>query len=166
LIYRASRPQISLLGEDPGHPGAFEDARRHPGVRTVPGVMVVRPDAPLFYANAQAIRDFVEKTVQSSAGKVHTVILDLDANDDIDITSSEQLEKLISGLVSSNVRFAIAHLHDPARQMLEVAGLLQNVGPEHIFLTLESAVQWATNGEASAVSGRLSPREDAGESGP
>ncbi len=165
LIYRASRPEISLLGEDPGHPGAFEDARRHPDVRTVPGVVVVRPDAPLFYANAQAIRDFVEETVQSSAGQVHTVILDLDANDDLDITSSEQLEKLISGLVSSKVRFAIAHLHDPARHMLEVAGLLQKVGPEHIFHTVSSAMQWATNGEASAVTGRLSPPEVAGESG-
>ena len=59
---------------------------------------MVRPDAPLFYANSQAIRDFVEVTVQSSGGDVHTVILDLDANDDLDITSRNSSRSLLRAL--------------------------------------------------------------------
>lgn len=50
LIYRASRPQISMLGADPVASGVFTDITRHHGVTTVPGVLIVRPDAPLFYA--------------------------------------------------------------------------------------------------------------------
>jgi MFS superfamily sulfate permease-like transporter len=54
---------------------------------------------------------------------VHTVILDLDANDDLDITSSEVLEKLAAALGRQHVRLALAHLHAPARDMLTHFGL-------------------------------------------
>ena len=67
LIYRASRPHVSVLGANPASPGAFEDVERHEDARQVPGVLVVRPDAPLFYANAEAVRDAVENDVSRPA---------------------------------------------------------------------------------------------------
>jgi SulP family sulfate permease len=94
LIYRASRPRVSILGADPATPGAFEDIRRHPEAVPVPWALLARPDAPLFYANAQLVRDGVEHAIATSPEPVHAVVLVLDANDEIDITSAEQLDKL------------------------------------------------------------------------
>src|SRR5262249_43257447 len=57
LVYRASKPRLSPLGADPSVPGAFEDIARHPDATPIKGLLIVRPDAPMFYANAQAIQD-------------------------------------------------------------------------------------------------------------
>jgi len=139
LAFVASRPVFSLLGTHPTVPGGYEDVRRHHGARPVPGVLIVRPDAPLFYANAQPVRDTVTELVRSARPSVRTVILDLDGNDDLDITSSEALEKLAAALRRQHVRLAFAHLHAPARDMLSHFALAGCP----VFPTLESAVGWA-----------------------
>jgi sulfate permease, SulP family len=144
LIYRASRPRVSVLGTDPATPGTFEDVERHPEATGVPGVLVVRPDAPLFYGNAQAVRDDVEADVASSNGTVRAVVFDLDANDHLDITSAEQLEKLAESLHGQGVDFALAHVHQPAEDMARATGLLDKVGQDHVFPTVAPAVEWAS----------------------
>jgi len=139
LAFMASRPVFSLLGTDPEVPGGYEDIKRHDDAQPVPDVLIIRPDAPLFYANAQPLRDTVTELVSSANPPVHTVILDLDANDNLDITSSEAVEKLAAVLRRQHVRLALAHLHAPAKDMLshfELAGY-------PVFPTLESAVSWA-----------------------
>lgn len=100
LVYRASRPTFSILGADPAVPGAYEDVERHSNVRQIPGVLIVRQDAELFYANAQLLRDTVAEMVDASGAQVRTLILDLDSNDELDITSSEALEKLVDDLAA------------------------------------------------------------------
>jgi MFS superfamily sulfate permease-like transporter len=88
-----------MLGADPVVPGAFADIGRHDGIVPVPGVLIVRPDAPLFYANAELVRDAIEQAV----GSARAVVLVLDGNDNLDITSAEQLGKLADGLAARNV---------------------------------------------------------------
>jgi SulP family sulfate permease len=146
LVYRAGRPRVSMLGVDPHTPGAFEDLERHPDAAPPPGMIVVRPDAPLFYANAESVRDSVESAVIASGQPVHAVVLDLDGNDDLDITSAEQLEKLTESLVGRNVAVTLVHLHKPAEDMLESTGLLKKIGRDHVFPNLASAVEWAEHG--------------------
>ncbi len=143
LIYRASRPRLSQLGADPVVSGAFEDVERHPDATAIPGVLIVRPGAPLFYANAQTVRDNIDAMVTSAAGRIRTVIIDLDANDDLDITSAEQLDKLADSLSDGDVALALAHVHQPVQQMLQATGLLDKIGPSHVFATLAKAAVWA-----------------------
>ena len=129
VVHRASRPLVSLLGADPATPGAFEDMRRHPEAVPVPGALIARPDAPLFYANAQLVREAIEHAVASSPAPVRAVVLVLDANDNLGITSAEQLGKLIDKLHAENVALGIAHMHGPALQMAQRSGLLAEIGP-------------------------------------
>ena len=164
LIYRSSRPQISILGADRSMPGAFEDIRRQPDAVPVPGVLIVRPDATLFYANAQLVRDAVEHAVAASPGQVHVVVLDLDANDDLDITSTEQLEKLTDHLHARHIAFGIAHMHDPALQVARRSGLLAKIGPGNVFETTPAAVAWgqarmAEHGQEQQVKPAAEPPE-------
>jgi sulfate permease, SulP family len=151
LVYRASRPEFSVMGRDPDLPGAYEDVHRHPGAEPVPGVLIIRPDAPLFYANSQALRDTVTEMVRSSKDTIGTVILDLDANDELDITSTEALAKLIEELARRDVRVALAHVHATAADMIRRSASDGHPGPDRIFPNLDSAVTWASTGLPSSV---------------
>lgn len=167
LIYRSSRPQISMLGEDRSMPGAFEDIRRQPDAVPVPGVLIVRPDAALFYANAQLVRDAIEHAVAASSGPVYAVVLDLDANDDLDITSTEQLEKLTDHLHARHLAFGIAHMHDPALRIAQRSGLLAKIGPGNVFGATPAAVAWAQahmaqHGQEPRVTPAADPPEETG----
>ncbi|HEX3191821.1 MAG TPA: sodium-independent anion transporter, partial [Streptosporangiaceae bacterium] len=119
------------------------DLSRHPGIVPVPGVLIVRPDAPLFYANAEMVRDAIENAVVSSAEPVRAVVLVLDGNDNLDITSAEQLGKLAGSLAARNVPLGLAHVHGPALEMAERSGLLATVGADRVFPTTPAAVAWA-----------------------
>lgn len=142
LVYRASRPEFSVMGTDPRQPGAWEDIHRHPQAQPVPGVLVVRPDAPLFYANAQSLRDTVTEMVRSSADPVRVLILDLDANDELDITSSEALLKLTDDLTGQQVRVGLAHVHATAADMIRRSAP-DGTSPAPMFPNMASAVAWA-----------------------
>jgi sulfate permease, SulP family len=143
LVYRLSRPQISILGADPAVPGTYVDVRRHPEAVPVPGVLVVRPDASLFYANAQAVRDTIEAAVQHPDPATRIVILDLDANDDIDITTADNLNKLASSLERNHIQLALAHVHRPTLAIARKAGLLTKVDDDHLFPNISAALAWA-----------------------
>jgi sulfate permease, SulP family len=152
VVYRASRVPLSRLGADPAVPGAYVDVQRHPGAQPVPGVLVLRPDGPLFYVNAQSIQDTVESLVTSSSPPVKTVILDLDANDELDITSTENLAKLVSHLRAQQINIGFAHVHTPALEMARRTGILDELGAIPTFETMDAAVTWAKS-TASASPG-------------
>jgi MFS superfamily sulfate permease-like transporter len=147
LAYWASRPPFSVMGAVRGVPGAYEDVNRHRGARPVPGVLVIRPDAPLFYANAKPLRDTVRVLARSS-GPVRAVVLDLDATDQLDVTAAEALAAVAAGLQARGIRLGLAHLHAAAASVLgQVDGDRGDAGWE-AFPTLDSAVRWAAGDAA------------------
>ncbi len=152
LVFRSSRPTFSVLGANPAVPGAYEDIRRHPEARPIEGILIVRPDGALFYANAQALRDTVSNLVESSDPPAHTLILDLDANDELDITTAEALEKLAAGLYERHVRVGLAHAHATTVEMMERSGILERLERDRIFPNLDAAVAWARSDAPPRVS--------------
>lgn len=141
VIGRASRPKVSVLGASPELPGAYVDIDRHPGARTTDGVLVVRPDAPMFYANAQAVRDAIDAGLTGD-GHITAVVLDLDANDRLDITSSEHLGKLQRELAKRGIELCLVHIHAPAMRMAKEIGLLDELGTDHVFANIDAALIW------------------------
>jgi MFS superfamily sulfate permease-like transporter len=156
LVYRASRPAFSVMGANRDVPGAYEDVTRHASAQPVPGVLVVRPDAPLFYANAKPLRDAVRELMRSPACPVRTLILDLDATDELDVTSAEALAAVAAEMRARHVRLGLAHLHAAAARLLREADGSRDGAGWQAFPTLDAAVRWAT-GE-SAPGAILSPR--------
>ena len=71
VVYRTTRPHISSLGRVPGSAGAYSDLGRHPEDVPVPGVLIVRMDAPLYYANALTARDLVRSMVRDATPAPH-----------------------------------------------------------------------------------------------
>ena len=144
FIARASRPRVSVLGEDPAQPGTYQDMDRHPEARATEGVLVVKADAPIFYANAQAVRDSIDDLVGKATEPVRVVVLDLDTNDDIDVTTADQLVKLRHSLDGRHVTLCLAHVHAPTLLIAQRAGLFSSAGSNHLFPTVGAAVAWAS----------------------
>jgi MFS superfamily sulfate permease-like transporter len=143
LVYRTSRAPISVLGRSAAVPGAFSDRRRHPEALPIPGVLVIRPNAALFYANAQSMLLAFLEALDASDPPATVVVIDLDSNDELDITTTQMLLKLVHALDKRGVELAVAYLHGPASRIAERAGLLDAIGADHVFERLGLAVDWA-----------------------
>lgn len=140
VIYRSSRPHISSVGRVPGEPGAFSDLTRHPENIPVPGVLIVRMDGQLYYANASAFRDRV-KTMVEQMTPPRAVILDASAWYSIDVTSADTLVKLTRELRAQEIAVYIADAHVPIREDVAKIGLLETIGQDHVFPTIDAAVR-------------------------
>jgi sulfate permease, SulP family len=139
LVLRASHPRLAVLGRIPGRLG-YSDIRRNPENITIPGLLIVRPENGLFFANAAAIREAIIAEITSSDTPVKAVLLDLGATTDLDVPSADTLAELAEELHNRGVRFMLMHAIMPVRQMLELAGAMEKIKPEEVFIGPEEAV--------------------------
>jgi sulfate permease, SulP family len=93
VIYHASRPHVSVLGRVPGVPDAYGDVGRHPDYEQLPDLLVLRLEAPLFYANAAPVCEEIKRLLGAAERRPRAVILDADANSGLDITSGEKFDQ-------------------------------------------------------------------------
>ena len=141
VIFRSSRPHLSSLGRVPGAPGTYTDLTRHPENVPVTGVLILRLDGPMYYANALTVRDRIKVLIAEAEPLPRAVILDAAAQDEIDVTSTDTLKSLIKELHDSNIAVYVADLHLPIREYSRRTGLLELVGEDKIFPTVDAAVR-------------------------
>jgi sulfate permease, SulP family len=161
VIYRSSRPHLSSLGQVPGVPGAYSDLTRHPQNRALPGVLVVRLDTPLWYANALTARDQVMAMIDEMEPSPHAVIFDAAAQDELDLTSSEVIDGLVKSIHERDIEVYFADVHAATLETARQHGLLAHIGEDHLFPTLDMAVR-AVEGAADGV-GSTAHAEAAGD---
>ena len=146
MVYKSSRPHISSLGRVPGVHGAFSDLSRHPDSLPVPGVLILRLNTPMYYANALSVRDRIKVLVEEAEPAPHAVVLDLAGQDRLDITSADALTGLVKEVQSRDARVYAAEVHAPVINFARKTGLLDVIGEDHIFPTIEMALH-ALEGE-------------------
>ena len=142
ILYQSSRPHLASLGRIPGIPGAYSDLQRHPENSAVPGVLIVRLDAPMYYANALTVRERMKALVAESQPPPRAVVLDAAGQDSLDITSAEVLKGLLAELKGKGIDIYVAELHGPVREFSQRTGLLEMIGEDHIFPTVDAAVRF------------------------
>jgi high affinity sulfate transporter 1 len=140
LFRRVARPHDGILGIAPGVPG-MHDIDDYPTARPVPGLVVYRYDSPLFFANAENFRRRALAAVDESPDPVHWLLLNAEANVEIDITAIDALDALREELARRGIVLALARVKQDLRDDLEAAGFLDRLGPDHVFLTLPTAVE-------------------------
>lgn len=143
FVNQARRPYRTELGRAPGLRG-YHDLRRNPTARRVPGVAIVRFDAPLFFANGSLFDDFVRDVVQSTPGRLRAVILAAEPITRIDTTAVEELIELDDSLAARGITFIIAELKHPVRDQLLHYGLESRFGPDRLAPTVGTAVDELT----------------------
>lgn len=144
VLYRSSQPHLAILGKIPGH-NAFGDVEENPEASQIPGLLILRPDAPLFFANANVLHSQVRDLIRSSPP--NTVLLDLGASDVLDIATTDMLKNLIDDLQHTGIDFLLAEVHSATHSSLERAGLLDIIGEEKISLRVVEAVLGQKNNQ-------------------
>lgn len=139
LLRKVSRPHGAVLGFVPGLPG-MHDVDDHPRASTLPGLVVYRYDAPLCFANADDFRRRAMAAVDGAAGPVRWLLLNVEANVEIDLTAADALRALHGELGDHGVVLALARVKQELRDLLERAGLVDLIGADLLFPTLPTAV--------------------------
>jgi high affinity sulfate transporter 1 len=141
VVYRSSRPHVSSLGRVPGVPGAYSDLGRHPENVQVPGVLIVRLDAQLYYANALTYRDRVKAMIEEMESPPRAVIFESSAQDEIDVTSTDVLKRMVKELHGKGIEVYLADVHAPVLEHGRKTGLIESIGEDHVLPTLDLAVR-------------------------
>jgi MFS superfamily sulfate permease-like transporter len=146
LVWRASQPKMSILGREPGRI-LFSDSRRHAENHTLPGLLVLRPDEGLFFANADSLRNDILGLVDAAQDPVKVVLLDLEMSNELDVPSVDMLGELKVELGERNAELWLSRLHGPVCEALDQAGVLQQIGPQNIYpRALESSLEYIARG--------------------
>ena len=123
----------------------MHDIDDYPEANLVPGLLVYRYDAPLFFANAENFRERAMQSVNDFPGRVEWFVLNAEANVEVDLTALDAVDELRAELERRGIVFAMARVKQDMRVMLEAAGLIDKIGEDRIFPTLPTAVDAYNN---------------------
>src|SRR3954462_1408825 len=138
VFRRAWRPYATVLGRVAGMPG-YHDIRSYPEASRLPGLVIYRFDAPLFFANAKTFRDEV-LTIAREEPAPRWIVVAAEPVTDVDITASDVLFQLDHVLDQRGQNLVFAELKDPVRRKIEIYGLTEKIQPQHFFPTVGAAV--------------------------
>ena len=131
-------PYETVLGRVDGLAG-YHDVRSYPRAAHLPGLVIVRFDAPLIFANATTFRDQIRK-LAANEPRPRWILLAAEPLTDVDTTAADMLEDLDQDLNDHGTSLVFAELKDPVRRKIERYGLDHSFEPGHFFPTIEAAV--------------------------
>lgn len=139
FIRRAWRPYDAVLGRVSDRKG-YHDIERHPDAVTIPGLVLYRFDAPLFFANVEHFVRRVKQAIAARGEPVRWVIVAAEPVTDIDTTGAEILSGLLDDLQAAGIQLAFAELKGPVKDRLRRYGLYDRIGDDRFFPTLGTAI--------------------------
>jgi high affinity sulfate transporter 1 len=140
FIRRVWRPYDAVLGRVDQRKG-YHDVSRHPDARRVPGLVLFRFDAPLFFANADHFERRVHEVIAEANGPVRRFVISAEPITDIDTSAALMLETLIDDLNEAGIELEFAELKGPVKDRLSDYDLYELIGIESFHSTLGSAVR-------------------------
>lgn len=138
VFRRAWRPHQAVLGRVEGMAG-YHDSQFTPTTHHLPGLVIYRFDAPLFFANARTFRDQVRHLAVTEP-RPRWIVVAAEPITDVDTTASDMLEDLDLELNAEGIHLVFAELKTPVRQKIERYGLTDTINPAHLFETITEAV--------------------------
>jgi len=139
FIWRAWQPYDAVLGHVEGLK-SYHDISRHPEAKRIPGLVLFRWDAPLFFANAEIFRDNVLRAVADAPIPTRWVVVAAEPITDVDITAADVLAELDETLHQAGMDLFFAEMKGPVKDRLKRYGLFTRLGIENFFPTIEQAV--------------------------
>jgi len=140
FIRRAWRPYDAVLGRVDELKG-YHDISRHPEAKRVPGLVLFRWDAPLFFANAEVFADHLREAIAASPTPVRWVVVAAEPVTDLDTTAADMLQQLDHELAAEGVDLRFAELKGPVKDKLKRYALFERFGVDHFYPTVGTAVR-------------------------
>lgn len=166
LLFRASRPYLAVLGRLPSTPPAYVDVTRHETAEAVPGLLLLRIDAPLYFFNATVARAQILASVDQVDPVPRTVVIDVGSTTDLDVTTAEMLRQLTVDLADRGTVLALAQARGAMRDRLARTELFGVIGGDHIHLSMSEAVAVESRRATSADASLEAPPPDPGLEAP
>lgn len=139
FLWDGWRPHSAVLGSVERVEG-FHDITRYPDARLIPGLVLFRWDAPLFFANAELFRERILTALGNSAPPVHWLVVAAEPVTSVDVTAADVVFELYDTLHEAGVNFCFAEMKDPVKDKLKRFGLFARLGEQTFFATLDEAV--------------------------
>jgi anti-anti-sigma factor len=139
VIQKASRPYIARLGRI-GNTHRFTDIKRHPDNVLLPGIVILRIEASIFYFNAHYVRDQILEAVNNEVSPARLVLLDLSATPWVDVSGSKMLLELSKTLKQRSVECRIVEALAAVRDMLRKQGLENKIGHISRKVTIDDVI--------------------------
>jgi high affinity sulfate transporter 1 len=164
FLWDGWRPHSAVLGRADGVKG-YHDVTRYPEARQIPGLVLFRWDAPLFFANAEAFKERVLDAVAKSPTPVRWLVVAAEPVTSVDVTAADMLAELDQTLHADGIELCFAELKDPVKDKLKRFGLFAQIGEAFFFPTIGAAassylashddvdwVDWEDRGAAKLLS--------------
>jgi MFS superfamily sulfate permease-like transporter len=148
FLWDGWRPHSAVLGR-PEEVEGYHDITRYPGARLIPGLVLFRWDAPLFFAKRRTVQGARSCPAVSSPTPVRWLVVAAEPVTSVDITAADALVELDEELRKAGIELCFAELKDPAKDKLRRFGLLERFGEESLFPTIEAAVDGCLRGSTS-----------------
>jgi high affinity sulfate transporter 1 len=139
FLWDAWRPHSAVLGRADRVKG-YHDVTRYPEARLIPGLVLFRWDAPLFFANAELFQERILAAVATSATPVRRIVVAAEPVTSVDVTAADMLDELRHRLQADGVELCFAELKDPVKDKLRRFELFERFGAGSFFPTLGAAV--------------------------
>lgn len=139
FLWDGWRPHSAVLGRAYGVKG-YHDITRYPDARRVPGLVLFRWDAPLFFANAEFFRERVLDAVATSPTPVRWLVVAAEPVTSVDVTACDVVAELDRSLHAQGIELCFAELKDPVKDKLKRFGLFAQLGEHYFFPTIGVAV--------------------------
>ena len=140
FLWDGWRPYSAVLGS-PEKIRGYHDIKRYPDARLIPGLVLFRWDAPLFFANAELFNDRVLDAVATSPSPVRWLVVASEPVTSVDVTSADMLAELDETLRGAGIKLCVAEMKDPVKDKLKRFGLFAKLGETAFFPTIDDAVE-------------------------
>jgi high affinity sulfate transporter 1 len=140
LFEKAWRPYAAVLGKPEGIQG-YHDIAHFPAASQIPRLLMIRWDAPLFFANASLFRKKLRKLIAQTESKPLWIVIAAEPMNDIDTTAGDMLVDLDKELNAAGIHLVFAELKSHVVEKVESYGLLETIDRRHFYPTIEVAVE-------------------------
>ncbi len=149
MIYMATWAHTAVLGRIPGTT-VYRNCSQYPEAERYDGILMVRVDAPIFFANAQSVVDQVIKhelradaeLAEKGGGNLKFVILEIMPVSHVDSSGMHMLHDMNQILLDRDIQLCLSNPSVPVMERFVKSGFADEVGRDHIFITIHDAVQW------------------------
>jgi MFS superfamily sulfate permease-like transporter len=139
FLWDGWRPYSAVLGRAKGVEG-YHDISRYPDARLIPGLVIFRWDAPLFFANAELFHERVLDAVATSPTPVSWLVVVAGPVTSVDVTSADMVAELDEALNAAGIKLCVAGMKEPVKDKLKRFGLFERLGEAVFFPTIGAAV--------------------------
>jgi len=139
FLWDGWRPHSAVLGRAEGVKG-YHDITRYKDARRIPGLVLFRWDAPLFFANAELFQARVLDAMATSPTPVRWLVVAAAPVTSVDVTSADMLAELDHSLHDAGIELCFAEMKDPVKDKLKRFGLFARLGEGAFFPTMGAAV--------------------------